>query len=103
MRALWKKTHTLHDRIVELQAAAEKSKREAAEAYAEALRAGAEKGTARLEELARRVDDLQERRVKEAREVTEKVVKHIGHIDATVDKLGTAVDVLIDMSGGRRR
>lgn len=47
------------------------------------------------EDYAERLNGLQERRVNEARQVTEQVVKHTANVDRAVDKLESALDTLI--------
>lgn len=72
IRALWKQNQTLHKRIAELQ-----------EAHTKALVA------------------LQEKRVGEAQTVTAQVVKHVESVRRSMDKVGTAMDVLIELSSRR--
>lgn len=113
LRVMWKRNQELTDQMVGHAKELEVAKAAASEEYAARLANVEQANAARLVELeqahadevrrlASRVDELQEQRVTDTREVTEKVVAHIGHIDTTVEKLGTAVDVLIELSGRRR-
>lgn len=48
---------------------------------------------------AKQLSALYERRVEEAQRVTEAVTKHVAQVDHSMEKLGTAVQVLIDLTG----
>ena len=43
------------------------------------------------------LNTLQEKRVVDAREVTERVVTHVGNVDRTMAKLETELDVLLQL------
>ena len=54
------------------------------------------------DELQGKLDSLQERRVSETRDNTERVMSYIKHIDGFVMKLEAAIDVLLKASRGGR-
>lgn len=55
------------------------------------------------EELQSKLDGLQERRVSETRDNTERVMSYIKHMDGFVMKLEAAIDVLLKASRGGGR
>lgn len=101
IRAMWVHNQKLHDQLTDAAEAKDAAVRKVVEDYVARVSLIEAAHAARVDGLHQRIDGLQEKRVSETRETTEKVVGHIGHIDATMDKLGTAVDVLIDLSGRR--
>lgn len=95
IRVLWKQNQDLH---VKLQSKDDQRASEITalvQRHSEQIREQQEECAEQLQRMASRIDDLQERRVTEAQEVTEKVVTYIGHIDQAVDKMESAIDVLI--------
>jgi uncharacterized protein HemX len=56
-----------------------------------------------LVSLAKRIDELQERRIHEASDLTERVMSHIGHIDRFVGKLEATIDALTAAASGGAR
>lgn len=101
IRAMWNHNQKLHSQLSDANTAKDEAVKKATEDYAARVALIEVSHGVRVDTLHKRIDELQEKRVRETRETTEKVVGHIGHIDATMDKLGTAVDVLIDLSGRR--
>jgi hypothetical protein len=81
IRTLWLANQNLHKELASLQ----------------------EKRRIEAENYAIRLDTLQEKRVMEAQRVTEEIVRHIEHTRTSMDKVSTAMDVLIDMSRHDRR
>jgi predicted PurR-regulated permease PerM len=56
----------------------------------------------RFEQLRQQLNELQERRVEETRNITTKVVEHVARVDHSMEKVATTLDVLIELSGKRR-
>jgi hypothetical protein len=125
---LWRKTEKLHAQAMAAIATASDNIRGHADATAQLLKTHAEEmrrlSDLRIEELktvaathasatqamaaenakqvltlSQRIDELQERRVREAGELTERVMDHIRNIDRFASKLEATIDVL---RGGRR-
>ena len=108
--ALWKQNQKLmiasRSHAQQLQRAAEtyaKQVHELHEKQAAEKKLQRDESTAQLMTLAKRIDELQERRIHEASDLMERVMAHINHIDQFAGKLETAIDVLISASGGVRR
>jgi ubiquinone biosynthesis protein UbiJ len=76
---LWNEQRRLHHTIVELQAT-----------HAE-----------QIAEVQDKLNELQERRVAEAKNVTKEVIEHVSQIDRSLEKLESSLDVLIEFSGRR--
>jgi len=99
--ALWKQNQAIHTRLVEVEAGKERERKELAELHAKRLRELTDAHAQEVAALVKRLDEIQDRRVNEAQTITEKVLTHIAHIDRSVEKLGAAVDVLVDWGRGR--
>lgn len=95
VRVLWKQNQELHNKIQTKDDQRAQEVTELVQRHSEQIRDQQEECAEQLQRMASRIDDLQERRVTEAQEVTEKVVTYIGHIDQAVDKMESAIDVLI--------
>jgi len=53
--------------------------------------------------IRRQLDELNEKRVEEAKAVSETVIATAREIDRAVDRLGSSVDTLIELQRGGRR
>lgn len=95
IRVLWKQNQDLHTKLQSKDNQRANEITALVQQHSENLREQQEECAEQLQRMASRIDDLQERRVTEAQEVTEKVVNYIGHIDQAVDKMESAIDVLI--------
>lgn len=99
--ALWKQNQKLHEQIQRVLADSAKKAEEASQRHASELKALADDHSKQLAQFAKRVDDLQERRVKEASTLTERVMEHIKHIDQFAAKLEATIDVVLQATRHR--
>ena len=118
IRVLWSRNQELHkaatehektlknltkghsNQLQKLQTAHIERLEEMAQRHAEDLKTLSERHIKEKRLMGGRLDELQERRVEEARTVTEKVMAYIQHIDQFVAKLEVTIDIL--MSAARR-
>lgn len=95
VRVLWKANKALQEQLnAEKQSHLEEVKAIVHE-HAEQREQQQQECQARLKALSERLDELQERRVTEAQEVTEKVVNYIGNIDQAVAQMEQAIEFVI--------
>lgn len=95
VRVLWRQNQGLHAKLQEKDNQRATEITNLVQKHSDNIREQQEECAEQLQRMASRIDDLQERRVTEAQEVTEKVVTYVGHIDQAVDKMESAIDVLI--------
>ena len=79
-----------------------KAHREAVGSLSDEIGAQIAAVVAKNDELQKKLDAIQERRVVETRDTGERVMSYIKHIDAFVLKLESAIDVLLRASRGGR-
>lgn len=87
---LWRQNQRLHGLL-------EQARKDSASE----LKALAEDHARQLTALGNRIDELQERRVRETGTMTERVMDHIKHIDQFAAKLEATIDLILQMN--RRR
>lgn len=95
IRILWKQNQDLHAKLQIKDEYHASEVKGLVKEHVERSRKQQEECAGQVQQLAERIDQLQERRVTEAQEVTEKTLNYIGHIDQAVDKMESAIDILI--------
>jgi hypothetical protein len=104
--SLWKSSREQQkeflDKIEKLTASHDKAIAELTKAHAEAVEAFSQEVGAQIEavvlkndELQKRLDAIQERRVVDTKDNAERLMSYIKHFDAFVLKLESAIDVLL--------
>lgn len=95
VRVLWQQNQALHRQLHEQSETHAALIRSMSSGYVAERKMQSDECTAQLMSLTNRIDELQEQRVDEAREVTIKMMTYISNVDRFVTKLETAIDVLI--------
>lgn len=95
IRQLWKQNQELQAQLVTQGAQYTKRIEELAAQHVTDRKQQSNEFAARLTTSAERVDELQERRIKEARDVTERVMSYMSHFDQFAAKLETLIEMIL--------
>jgi len=95
VRVLWKQNQELQRKLHTQSEAHAELIRSVAETHAVERKVQTDECSTQLMTLSSRIDQLQEQRVDETRDVTIKMMTYISNVDRFVSKLETAIDVLI--------
>lgn len=90
-------------KIASIAAAHEQAKAHLAAAHADRLKAMADDAREQLVRFSGRIDSLQELRVTDTRDTSEKVMEYMTHFDRFAAKLEATIDVLLSVSRGGQR
>lgn len=100
---LYRRNQKLNEQLEEAAKDAAKKAEEKDRAHADELKAVADEHARQLTKLSKRIDELQERRVREAGDLTERVMTHIKHIDQFAAKIDATIDVILKANHANHR
>lgn len=95
IRHLWRENQALQAQIRTITEQYAQQTRTLAETYVTERKQQSHDFAARLVAHSERVDDLQERRIKEARDLTERAMSYMQHFDQFAAKLETLIEMIV--------